>query len=121
MKDKDDYIIIENNIRELIFYKYVKQKYGGKISSFSLSYFLNYLENIPIPDNYEVKNNISKIYLYNHGLPLSKYSYSNIDDFKSIFSQVCKTIYEFYINNMTHGDLKPSNILLHVEKEEPTL
>ena len=58
----NDYIIIENNIRELVFYTYIKEKFGTSANyNQSLSYFLDSVEHISIPDKLEVSNNISKI------------------------------------------------------------
>ena len=115
----NDYIIIENNIRELVFYTYVKEKFGTLNSSEKskgLSYFLDSIDHISIPHKIEVSNNISKIYLDHNGIPLSKYKYESLNELKLIFSQICSTVYSFYCKGMTHGDIKPSNILIKKEK-----
>ncbi len=113
----NDYIIIENNIRELVFYTYIKEKFGTSANyNQSLSYFLDSVEHISIPYKLEVSNNISKIYLEHNGIPLSKYKYESLNELKLIFSQICSTVYSFYSKGMTHGDIKPSNILIKKEK-----
>jgi serine/threonine protein kinase len=121
----NDYIIIENNIRELVFYTYIKEKFGtSTVSSLSnnteklqgLSFFLDSVEHISIPHKIEVVNNVSKIYLEHNGIPLSKYKYESLNELKLIFSQICSTVYSFYCKGMTHGDIKPSNILIKKEK-----
>ena len=129
VSDKNNFIIIENNIRELVFYKFMKEKFDDSLNisstgsynpsskqTFTLSYFLDNPDNISIPYNVELKNNISKIYLQHNGIPLSKYKYDSLNEIKLIFSEICRTIYSLYSKGMTHGDLKPSNILIKKDK-----
>ena len=123
--ENNNFIIIENNIRELVFYKYMKEKFDTSSSTgalsypkqtFTLSYFIDNPDNISIPQHLELKNNISKIYLQYHGIPLSKYKYDSIHEIKVIFSELCRTIYSLYSKGISHGDLKPSNILIKKDK-----
>ena len=151
-----DIIMIENNIKEVVFYKTLNRKIKEnkdepskedlesssvkKAECFTLSFFLyedtNRIQHIPRPTlityNPELllTNNIKnieipdiedlgiKIFFKNYGLSLNKHNFITKDVFINIFSQICSTILMFFKSNITHGDLKPSNILLKVSENK---
>ena len=104
---ENDFAIIENNVRELAFYRLVMGK-----NTFTNSFIL---ENIPssiaIPTKIVYINPYVCINMPNYGSPLSKLTYDKTT-FKLIFKQIIEAIYHLYRNNMSHGDLKPNNIMI---------
>jgi serine/threonine protein kinase len=109
---KNDFALIENNIKEFSFYKLLM----SKSNSFTSSIFV---PNIPsciiIPINIRFKNPFMFIDMSNYGIPLSKVIYSSFENFKYIFSQLVEGIEALNKSNMSHGDLKPNNILINSE------
>lgn len=105
----NDFALIENNIKEFSFYKLLM----SKSNSFTSSIFV---PNIPtcinIPINIRFKNPFMFIDMTNYGIPLSKVNYSSFENFKYIFSQLVEGIEALNKSNMSHGDLKPNNILI---------
>ena len=39
-----------------------------------------------------------------------------MNELKLIFTQICSTVYSLYSKGMTHGDIKPSNIMIKKDK-----
>jgi serine/threonine protein kinase len=108
---QNDFAIIENNIKEFSFYKLLMKK--SEDNSFTSSVFIpNVPPCISIPINIRFKNPFMFIEMSNYGSPLSKVNYSTIEDFKYIFKQLIEGIESLNLSNMSHGDLKPNNILI---------
>lgn len=104
---ENDFAIIENNVRELAFYRLIMGK-----NTFTNSFILeNMPSSIPIPNKIVYIHPYVCINMPNYGTPLSKLTY-NKTTFKHIFKQIIEAIYHLYRNNMSHGDLKPNNILI---------
>ena len=140
-KEYTDVYIVENNLKEVVFYKLLNRKIKSIKDSFTLTFFIitndkNKIKHIPRPSyisytpelflnnsnevDLESGNNLQdvgiKIYFQNYGLSLNKYSFVSKEIFMKIFSQICNSILLFFKSNMSHGDLKPSNILLKITK-----
>jgi len=108
---QNDFAIIENNIKEFSFYKLLMKK--SENNSFTSSVFIpNIPSCISTPINIRFKNPFMFIDMSNYGIPLSKVEYTNFEDFKYIFKQVIEGIDTLNTSNMSHGDLKPNNILI---------
>jgi len=108
--ENSNFFLIENNLREIIFYKIIKNK------------FISPPCNISFSQKISIKNNVSRIYLDNYGFTLNSLKLYKLKDifkdnymsiFKSIFNQLFTTINLFLENNISHGDLKPGNILIN--------
>jgi serine/threonine protein kinase len=113
-ENEDEFSIIENNIRELSFYKLLMDK---STESFTSSVILPELpSSIPIPEKITFIEPYSYIHMKNYGVPLHNIHYTTRDTFKHIFKQIINGVYALYKSNMSHGDLKPSNIL--VDKDD---
>ncbi len=109
-ENEDEFSIIENNIRELSFYKLLMDK---STESFTSSIILPELPScIPIPSKISFIEPYSYIHMKNYGVPLHNIHYTTRDTFKHIFKQIINGVYALYKSNMSHGDLKPSNILV---------
>uniref|UniRef100_A0A6C0DKW2 non-specific serine/threonine protein kinase n=1 Tax=viral metagenome TaxID=1070528 RepID=A0A6C0DKW2_9ZZZZ len=107
-ENEDEFSIIENNLRELSFYKLLMNK-----QSFTSSIILPEIpSSIPIPSKITFIEPYSYIQMNNYGQPLHNIYYKEKDTFKHIFKQIIEGVYALYKSNMTHGDLKPSNILV---------
>jgi serine/threonine protein kinase len=107
----NDFAIIENNIKEFSFYKLLMKK--SEENSFTSSIFLpNVPSCISIPINIRFKNPFMFIDMTNYGKPLSKVEYTTFENFKYIFKQLVEGIQSLNSSNMSHGDLKPNNILI---------
>jgi serine/threonine protein kinase len=107
---EDEFSIIENNIRELSFYKLIMDK---ESESFTSSVILPEIpSSISIPTKITFSDPYAYIIMKNYGNPLHSIHYKEKDTFKHIFKQVIEGIYALYKSNMSHGDLKPSNILV---------
>jgi serine/threonine protein kinase len=109
----DQFVFIENNFKELIFYQLLFLFYKQNYSNFSLSFLFNIkFTHILIPDKIEVHNNVAKIYFENRGTILNDIKFTSLNQFNQIFKQLSQTIYELFDSNITHGDLKPTNVLI---------
>ncbi len=112
-ENEDEFSIIENNIRELSFYKLIMDKSTG---SFTSSVILPDLPSvIPIPSKITFIEPYSYIHMKNYGVPLHNIHYTTRDTFNHIFKQIINGVYTLYKSNMSHGDLKPSNILVDTD------
>jgi serine/threonine protein kinase len=67
---------------------------------------------IPIPEKITFIEPYSYIHMKNYGVPLHNIHYTTRDTFNHIFKQIINGVYALYKSNMSHGDLKPSNILV---------
>jgi len=109
-ENEDEFSIIENNIRELSFYKLLMDKSS---ESFTSSVILPEVpSSIPIPEKITFIEPYSYIHMKNYGVPLHNIHYTTRDTFNHIFKQIINGVYALYKSNMSHGDLKPSNILV---------
>jgi serine/threonine protein kinase len=105
---EDEFSIIENNIRELSFYKLIMDK-----DNFTSSVILPKIPPvICVPEKITFIDPYAYINMNNHGMPLHNIHYKDKDTFKHIFKQIIEGVYALYKSNMSHGDLKPSNILI---------
>ena len=112
-ENEDEFSIIENNIRELIFYKLLMNKSS---ESFTSSVILPEVPSvIPIPEKITFIEPYSYIHMKNYGVPLHNIHYTTRDTFNHIFKQIINGVYTLYKSNMSHGDLKPSNILVDTD------
>lgn len=108
---ENDFAIIENNIKEFSFYKLLMKK--SEDNSFTTSVFIpNVPACISTPTNIRFKNPFMFIDMSNYGIPLSKIEYTTFEEFKYIFKQLIEGIDNLNNSNMSHGDLKPNNILI---------
>jgi serine/threonine protein kinase len=124
------FTFIDNNIREIVFYKIIKYKYLLKDSNKNYTY--NIIPNtkptsIPMFDNLILDKNkhIAKLIMSNNGISLSKinvkhnsveYKPMNMNvekiDFFNIFVQdVGQSLLYLHHSGFSHGDLKLNNIL----------
>jgi len=118
----DQFVFIETNIKELIFYQLLFLYYKKNYSNFSLSFLFNIkFSNILIPEKIEVHNNIARIYFENRGKILNDIKFTSYNQFHQIFKQLSQTVYELFDSNMTHGDLKPTNVLVKESSLQITL
>jgi len=114
-----NFIILENNLKELIFYKILFLYYKSNYSNFSISFLLNTkFPNIPIPSKVSFKKNFGYIHFDDYGTVLSESKFKSNQQFFNIFKQICSTVNSFFDSNISHGDLKPTNILVK-ETEDP--
>ena len=117
----DNFIFIENNFKELIFYNLILLFYKEHYSNFTISFLLNVkFSHILIPDKIEVEGSVAKIFFEHRGTILNDIKFINFKQFFTIFKQLSQAIYELFDCNITHGDLKPTNILVD-DKENVTL
>ncbi len=108
---QNDFAIIENNIKEFSFYKLLMKK--SEENSFTSSVFVPNIPNcISVPTNIRFKNPFMFIEMSNYGIPLSKVNYTSFEEFKNIFRQLIEGIETLNLSNMSHGDIKPNNILI---------
>ena len=85
-ENEDEFSIIENNIRELSFYKLLMDK---STESFTSSIILPDLPSvIPIPSKINFIEPYSYIHMKNYGVPLHSIHYTTRDTFKHIFKQI---------------------------------
>lgn len=107
-ENENEISIIENNIRELSFYKLIMEK-----SSFTSQILLPEIPScIPIPTKISYVEPYAYIHMHNYGVPLHHLHYTDKDMFKHIFKQVIEGIFTLNKSNMSHGDLKAGNILV---------
>jgi len=118
-KNNQDFAIIENNIKEVSLYKLLLNK---STNSFTSSIVLSELS--PYLSTSEKITYIAPhvyILMDNYGISLSKLQYTTLSSFKSIFKQIAHTIKCLNISNMSHGDLKPNNILINQTTNKVTI
>jgi serine/threonine protein kinase len=130
----NDFAIIENNIKEFSFYKMLMAKDNNNFTS---SVFIPSIPScIVTPINIRFKNPFMYIEMANYGIPLSKINLLspteekdkdeppiNIlfneektltpkEKIKIIFKQLVEGVEILNRSNMSHGDLKPNNIIV---------
>jgi serine/threonine protein kinase len=132
---QNDFAIIENNIKEFSFYKMLMAKDNN---TFTSSVFIPSIPScIVTPLNIRFKNPFMYIEMSNYGTPLSKINLNSVntdeDDInennndsilfneteitpkekiKFIFKQLVEGVEILNRSNMSHGDLKPNNIIV---------
>ncbi len=116
-----DFVLNENNIKEFVFYKSLiaSQKlneYKNKSISYTISKLIPYSLptsiSVPLELKFVDQNiKVAQIYMHNYGEPISKINF-DYTSFESIFKQLFETITLLYRCGITHGDIKPNNILV---------
>jgi len=131
MIDNDNHFaFIDNNIRELVFYKtiYYKNVVKDPNKNYTYSLILDKKPNsIQFHQDMLIKknNHTVKLIMKNHGIPLTKFivhqniienkklkiSIIKIDFLNVLIHQIGNAISYLHHSNFSHGDLKPNNIL----------
>lgn len=108
--NQNDAIIIDNSIREISFYQLLK-----RLSSNSSSLY-NFSKQIPscfnLSKNIFRENETFEIDLDYLGITLSDFTFRNKNEILQVIFEIVKGLTWLHENNLSHGDLKPDNILL---------
>jgi len=107
--------IIENNFIEIFFYYYLQNALQKAPKSISHYKDINYIYDDELKIYKEVH-----IIMPHYGFHITKIKMS-LNKLRKYIFQILEAIYFLHINKISHGDIKPCNILINSDLEQATL
>lgn len=116
---KDNLIVIDNTIREAAFYKNIQNAKRNILQSIPnddtlqrFTYPPSSIPNCSVTTSEQYQNNRLLFIMDYAGTPLTDHKYTSKQVTYHIFTQICEALVWLHKSNMSHGDLKPSNIVV---------
>lgn len=109
---ENDFVLNENNIKEIIFYKILLNKLVSYTKHHLFPYLQYFPSSIMFPIKLLISNHQCRIHMKHAGTPLHKYKNKGQSQLNRTFTSLVKTVYFLYSCGITHGDIKPNNILI---------
>ena len=114
--EPDDAFIVDNTLREAAFYQSIKRMKNSSHQPFHFS------KNLPESiSNLADITRTDEVFTFNQdylGVCLSNFSLRKKSELWTIVYQIAQALDWFQQNNLSHGDLKPDNILVRIEDEK---
>jgi serine/threonine protein kinase len=105
----EDFYLDNHSIQEAIFYQLVNKQ--RKIKSNSPSHHI-YHKSIPTVI-VTIQHNHSLLFEMDYlGIPITKYKHASKDKTLKLFGDILESLHSIHSLGITHGDLKPDNILI---------
>jgi serine/threonine protein kinase len=116
---KENLVIIDNTLREAAFYKNIQNTKRNLLQNQPLdatlerfAYPPSSIPSCSVTTSEQYQNNRLLFIMDYAGVTLTKTSFVSKQITLQIFTQVCEALVWLHKNNMSHGDIKPSNIVV---------
>ena len=120
-KDVPDINIIDNVLREAVFYAYIRSAHTHNNDNLTTQVFKSPPPSIPVDVRIWIEKQKIIMGMPYAGLTLSVLSPQSKLKTGKLFAQLLEALVWMHARGMSHGDLKPSNILVDVQNNKLTL